>query len=106
MAEAAATAAGYEFENPAQSWISLVEACHLAELNLRKQAAQKFIFLAKNSHWTQELYQAELEQLDAEYGGSFDSEPEEDDGGYGPQELGDPMGDDTDAASDIGAKCP
>ncbi len=58
----------YEFENPAQAWVSLVEACHLEHQEARKIAAQKFIFLAKNSHWTQQLYDEELNMMDVEWG--------------------------------------
>lgn len=59
----------YEFECPAQSWISLVEACQLERLNERRDMMMALLSLAKNSHWTEELYQEELHLLDVEYGG-------------------------------------
>ncbi len=62
-----------EFEDPAQAWIALVEACHIADLNTRKKEVQLMIFHAKNSHWTEQLYESELELLNdevtVEYGG-------------------------------------
>ncbi len=65
----------YEFECPAEAWISLVEACRLEFVKERTAMVQKMLFLAKNSHWTDQLYQEELHLLDVEYGGDFD-EPE------------------------------
>ncbi len=65
---------GYEFECPAQSWISLVEACRVEAINERRDAVLKVMFLAKNSHWTQTLYEEELHLLDAEYGGDLEQE--------------------------------
>jgi len=66
-----------EFEDPAQAWIALVEACHIADLNTRKKEVQLMIFHAKNSHWTGELYDSELELLNdevsVEYGGPADA---------------------------------
>ncbi len=59
----------YEFECPAQSWISLVEACQLERLNERRDMMMNLLSLAKNSHWTEKLYQEELHLLDVEYGG-------------------------------------
>ncbi len=59
----------YEFECPAQSWISLVEACQLERLNERRDMMMNLLSLAKNSHWTDKLYQEELHLLDVEYGG-------------------------------------
>ncbi len=66
-----------EFEDPAQAWIALVEACHIADLNTRKKEVQLMIFHAKNSHWTVDLYESELELLNdevsVEYGGPADA---------------------------------
>ncbi len=66
-----------EFEDPAQAWIALVEACHIADLNTRKKEVQMMIFHAKNSHWTGALYESELELLNdevsVEYGGPADA---------------------------------
>ncbi len=64
----------YEFECPAQSWIALVEACRVEAINERRDAVLKVMFLAKNSHWTQVLYEEELHLLDTEYGGPIDAE--------------------------------
>ncbi len=63
----------YEFENPAQAWISLVEACRIADIDCRKTAVTIMLNEAKNSHWTEELYDAELELMDdeSEYGGPY-----------------------------------
>lgn len=66
---------GYEFENPAESWIALVEACRLEYVSERNNMVMKIMFLAKNSHWTNDLYQTELELLDDEYGGPIEEEP-------------------------------
>ncbi len=68
----------YEFECPAASWIALVEACRLEYVSERNQMVMKIMFLAKNSHWTDQLYQEELHLLDVEYGGDTEelSEPE------------------------------
>ncbi len=59
----------YEFECPAESWVCLVEACRLEREESRRDMVSKMLFLAKNSHWTEVLYQNELELLDDEYGG-------------------------------------
>ncbi len=59
----------YEFECPAASWIALVEACRLEYVSERNLMVMKIMFLAKNSHWTDALYQEELHLLDVEYGG-------------------------------------
>ncbi len=61
----------YEFEEPARSWIDLCDACRLPDLQKRKQAVQTMIYEAKNSHWTHQLLDAELElQQDADYTGA------------------------------------
>lgn len=59
----------YEFECPAQAWIALVEACRLEHVSERRDMVLSVMELAKNSHWTEELYQEELHLLDVEYGG-------------------------------------
>ncbi len=64
----------YEFECPAEAWISLVEACRLEFVKERTAMVHKMLFLAKNSHWTDQLYQEELHLLDVEYGGDFEPE--------------------------------
>ncbi len=67
----------YEFEDPGQAWVALVEACHLAEVKDRRQAVQELIFEAKNSHWTMVLWEAEQEVTQddtTEYGGPFEQQ--------------------------------
>ncbi len=59
----------YEFEDPARSWVNLVEATHLPDFAQRKQAVQTMIFEAKNSHWSHQLLDAELEH-DVDYTGA------------------------------------
>lgn len=49
----------YEMEDPAASWIELVQACQLpddGQMNARKEAVAKMLFLAKISHWTIALW--------------------------------------------------
>ncbi len=77
----------YEFEDPAQAWIALVEACRILDVDKRKQALTIMLNEAKSSHWSEELYDTELELQGswegnpnpAEYGGPFpgDSDTEE-----------------------------
>ncbi len=97
-ASAAATALGhlkaqglddqYEFEDPIETWIDLCEACRIPDMNKRKARVSFFLNVAKNSHWTHKLMEAEmLAQEDVDYTGG-DTEPysdaEEDDMG-GPE---------------------
>ncbi len=64
----------YEFEDPARCWVDLVVATRILNENKRKEAVYTLLNEAKNSHWTHQLLDAELElQEDAvEYGGSFE----------------------------------
>ncbi len=66
----------YEFEDPAQAWISLCEATRLLDTEKRAEACRMMVNLARNSHWDQQLYdtELELEAADAEYGGPFPGE--------------------------------
>ncbi len=67
----------YEFEDPGQAWVALVDACHLAALGERRKAVQEMIFEAKNSHWTMSLWEAEQEATEedtTEYGGPFEQQ--------------------------------
>ncbi len=66
----------YEFEDPARSWIDLVVATRILEEKKRKSAVYVMLNEAKNSHWTHDLLDAEIElETDAEYGGSYDADP-------------------------------
>ncbi len=46
----------YEMEDPACAWIDLVESCHQQNIQDRKVAIGKMLFLAKNSHWTMDRW--------------------------------------------------
>ncbi len=46
----------HEMEDPACAWIDLVTSTKLPDLKERRQAVNKMIFLAKNSHWTMEKW--------------------------------------------------
>ncbi len=75
----------YEYEDPARAWIDLVEATRILNETKRKHAVWELLNEAKNSHWTHQLYDTELElqQDTVEYGGNFEqatepySDPEE-----------------------------
>ncbi len=68
----------YEFEDPARCWIDLVEATRILNEDKRKQAVYVLLSEAKNSHWTHQLYDDELElqQDTVEYGGEFEQDTE------------------------------
>ncbi len=74
----------HELEDPAESWLELVKATHLLNISARKVAVARLIFKAKNSHWTDKLWD-EIQQGydsptmggDADEGGEYD-ECEED----------------------------
>ncbi len=60
----------YEFEEPAEMWIDLVAACHIQDATKRQEQVMFFLNVAKNSHWTEELAQAEaLADRDVDYTG-------------------------------------
>ncbi len=68
----------YEFEDPARAWIDLVEATRILNETKRKQSVWVLLSEAKNSHWTHQLWdnEIELQQDTVEYGGSVeDTEP-------------------------------
>jgi len=50
----------YEFEDPMELWIDLCEACRIPDMNKRKARVTFFLNVAKNSHWTHELMEAEM----------------------------------------------
>ncbi len=68
----------YEFEDPARCWIDLVEATRNLNENKRKGAVYAMLAEAKNSHWTHQLWDDELElqQDTVEYGGEFEQDTE------------------------------
>ncbi len=76
----------YEFEEPAEMWIDLVAACHIPDATKRQEQVMFYLNVAKNSHWTEELAQAEaLADQDVDWtgqedlsGGTADTEPYED----------------------------
>lgn len=59
----------YEFEDPAEAWIELVYACRVESEGDRRGAINRCLLVARNSHWTQELWREELELAEVEYGG-------------------------------------
>ncbi len=63
----------YEFEDPIESWIDLVEAAHISDAKKRLAQVTFFLNVAKNSHWTHKLMEAQLEQdADVDYTGQDD----------------------------------
>jgi hypothetical protein len=46
----------YEYEDPAESWIDLVTACHEPDHVARKQRIEQCLVKARSSHWTMELF--------------------------------------------------
>ncbi len=83
-----------EFEHPVKAWIDLVEACHIEDADLRNKAVMNYLNLAKNSHWTHQLWEREVDQYeDVDYVGGeqdgSDTESYDDDGSeYPQQEVG------------------
>ncbi len=53
----------YEFENPGEAWIALVEACRIADIDNRKKAVTICLNEAKNSHWNVALWNSEQELI-------------------------------------------
>ncbi len=64
----------YEFEDPARCWVDLVVATRILNEKKRKDAVYVLLSEAKNSHWTHQLLddELELEQDTVEYGGEFE----------------------------------
>ncbi len=61
----------YEFEDPAGSWIDLVNACRLDGEVARRSAINRCLLVARNSHWNERLWQEEVELAEVEYGGDL-----------------------------------
>ena len=51
------------FEDPADAWLELVEACRIVNETTRKSQVARMIFIAKNSQWTRELWKQELDPI-------------------------------------------
>lgn len=56
--------AEYEYEDPADSWLALVEACHEPDHVLRRQRVEQCLMVAKSSHWTREKWLDILSETD------------------------------------------
>ncbi len=70
---AAAQGPEYEFEDPIEMWIDLCEACRIPDINSRKGRVQFYLNIAKNSHWTHALAEAQqLADEDVDYTGQED----------------------------------
>ncbi len=91
MKRKAAMEPEYEFEDPIELWIDLCEACRVPDPTKRQEQVMFFLNVAKNSHWTHELMEAQIMQdEDVDYTGqedlrgsevsTEDTEPYEDDG--------------------------
>ncbi len=68
----------YEMEDPAEAWIKLVEATRIKQPMARDSAVRAQLFKAKNSHWTQGLwndvcagYESPTKGGDAAEGGDY-----------------------------------
>ncbi len=63
----------YEFEDPIEQWIDLCEACRIPDPTKRQEQVMFFLNVAKNSHWTHELMEAEMmANADVDYTGQQD----------------------------------
>ena len=73
-----------DWEDPARCWIDLVEATRVPNKEIRDEKLKEIFAQAKMSHWTHQLFDEFLKELedeeDAEYGGPIievPSDPEE-----------------------------
>ncbi len=95
--EEKAPAPEYEFEDPIEMWIDLCEACRIPDMNKRKNQVTFYLNVAKNSHWTHKLMEAQmLQDEDVDYTGqedlrgsmgTEDTEPYEDDQSEFPEDA-------------------
>ncbi len=74
----------YEFEDPGEAWIALVEACRITDMDNRKRAVTVCLNEAKNSHWSVELWNSEQELLNDTVDYSASEQPEHPGGDYTP----------------------
>ncbi len=89
----------YEFEDPIEQWIDLCGACRIPDPTKRQEQVMFCLNVAKNSHWTHELMEAQMMQdEDVDYtgqdelgqspeGSSGDTEPYEDDQSEYPEDA-------------------
>lgn len=54
----------YDYEDPAVSWINLVQATRELDQERRQQMLNMLLFTAKNSHWTHELWDQVMAELE------------------------------------------
>jgi len=54
----------YNYEDPAVSWINLVMATRELNQERRQQMINQLLFTAKNSHWTHELWDQVMAELE------------------------------------------
>lgn len=93
LAEAVAVGDTYHYEDPAVCWVSLVEATRDLDTAERKRRVAEWLFIAKNSHWTMELWKDLVEaEEDIEYGGpdgweDHEEERSTDDDGHSDLEM-------------------
>ncbi len=87
----------YEFEDPIELWIDLCQACRIEHPQERQVAVMAFLNVARDSHWTHELMEAQmLQDEDVDYSGqdnlrgstgTVDTEPYQDDEGEGEGDI-------------------
>jgi len=54
----------YDYEDPAVSWINLIVATRELNHDRRQQMINQLLFTAKNSHWTHELWDQVMSELE------------------------------------------
>ncbi len=63
----------YEFEDPIELWIDLCQACRIHQPEERQAAVMGFLNVARDSHWTHALMEAQmLQDEDVDYTGQQD----------------------------------
>ncbi len=63
----------YEYEDPAESWVLLVQATRILDVRARKEKTLAMLNEAKNSHWTMDLLDANtMADEDVDYTGGED----------------------------------
>lgn len=60
----------HEYEDPAWSWIALVEATKLEDYSARERAVNELVFRARNSQWTADLWEDCIASDEIEWGGA------------------------------------
>ncbi len=65
----------YEYEDPAESWVLLVQATRILDVRARKEKTLAMLNEAKNSHWTMDLLDANtMADDDVDYTGAQGSD--------------------------------